>query len=108
MRTIELAPLTSSNLYMGNWDESTRFAVQDETARTIEFAPLTSSNLGRLQGEGAKEEGSAPGSSANSPLRMAQQTLALLDEVMHPTFPRQTLLRFLFIAEYHPSHHSQQ
>lgn len=108
MRTIEVAPLASSNLDMGSWDVRARFAVQDETARTIEFAPLTSSNLGRLQEEGAKEEGSAPGSPANSPLRMAQQTLALLDEVMHPTFPRQTLFCFLFIAEYHPSHGSQQ
>lgn len=71
---------------MGDWDERTRFAVQDETARTIEFASLTSSNLGRLQEGGAKEE-SAPGSPANSPLRMAQQTLPLLDKVMHPIFP---------------------
>ena len=105
MRTFKLAPpLTSSNSYIGICDERTRFAVQDETARTIEFAPLTSSNLGRLQEGGAKEEGSAPGSPANSPLRMAQQTLPLLDKVVLPIFPRRILYCFHFIAE---CHHSQ-
>ena len=60
--------------------------MQDETKRAIDFAPLTSSNLGRLQQENDQEEnkrveGLPQGSPAYSPRRMAQQTLALLDEV---------------------------
>ena len=106
MRIFKAAPVTMSNLYMGDWDERTRFAVQDETARTIEFAALTSSNLGRLQEGGAKEEESAAGSPAKSPLRMAQRTLPLLDKVMHPIFPRRILICYFFIAECHTSQDS--
>ncbi len=55
--------------------------VQDHTVRAIEFAPLTSSNLGRLQAEEAKEQETPQGSPPHSPLRMARQTLALIDKV---------------------------
>lgn len=49
--------------------------------RAIDFAPLTSSNLGRLQQEEAREQGSPQGSPPHSPVRLARQTLALIDEV---------------------------
>ncbi len=49
--------------------------------RAIEFAPLTSSNLGRLEAEDTPEQGTPQGSPPHSPLRMARQTLALIDKV---------------------------
>ena len=50
--------------------------------RAIEFAPLTSSNLGRLHAEHeAREQGLPQGSPPRSPVRVARQTLALLDAV---------------------------
>ena len=49
--------------------------------RAIDFAPLTSSNLGRLQQEGAREQGSPQGSPPHLPVRLARHTLAQIDKV---------------------------
>lgn len=49
--------------------------------RSIDF--LTSSNLGRLQEESSAQREVAPQDSpVNSPVRMAQQPLTLIDEVV--------------------------
>ena len=57
--------------------------MQDEAARAMEPMPLTSGNLGRLQQEDtvSQREGTSVGSPAQSPMRMARQALAALDEV---------------------------
>ena len=58
--------------------------LQDEAARAMEPLRLTSGNLGRLQQEDSlsQREGTSVGSPAQSPVRMARQALAALDEVL--------------------------